>query len=143
MSRSFNAAKVMAFLTDSLETTLGYVHLLGASTVWPPATKFDFLEKSSIFIENTMWHFIYWEPIGGLSSSSRILNATFTALISFCIAINHRSFQFSLSKAKASSTVLRTLIPNYCIILWHLLLTAAMILSLFKKWVVHQENTAS
>ena len=103
-----------------------------------------FLEKSSILIENTMWHFMYWEPIGGLSSSSRILNATFAALISFYIAFLQRSFPFSLSKVKASSTVLGTLIPNLCVILWYLLLTAAMILCLFfKTWVVHQENEVS
>ena len=73
-SRSFNAAKVRAILTDSLETTLANVKLLGASTKWPPATRCAFLEKSSILTENTMWHFMYWEPIGGLSTSSRILN---------------------------------------------------------------------
>ena len=87
---------------------------------------------------------MYWEPIGGLSSTSRILNATFAALISFCIAFHQRSFPFSLSKAKASSTVLGTLIPNSCFILCYLLLTAAMILCLFfKTWVVHQENAGS
>ena len=36
----------------------------------------------------------------------------FTVLISFCIAIHQRSFPFSLSKVKASSTVLGTLIPK-------------------------------
>ena len=88
---------------------------------------------------------MYWEPIGGLSSSSsRILNATFTALISFCIAFHQRSFPSSLSKAKACSTVLGALIPNLCVILWYLLLTAAMILCLFfRTWVVHQENACS
>ena len=53
-SRSFNAAKVRAILTDSLETMLAYVELLGASTTWPPATRHAFQEKSSILIENTM-----------------------------------------------------------------------------------------
>ena len=89
--------------------------------------------ESSILIENTMWYFMYWEPIGGLSSSSRILNATFTAIISFCIAFHQRSFKFSLAKAKASSTVMGTLIPNLCVILWYLLLTAVMILCLFLR----------
>ena len=84
---------------------------------------------------------MYWESIGGLSSSSRILNATFTTLISFCIAFHHRSFPFFLSKAKASSTGLGTFIPNLCVILWYLFLTATMILHhFFKTWVVHQEN---
>ena len=78
------------------------------------------------------------------SSSARILNATFTVLISFCIAFNQRSFTFSLSTAKASSTVLCTLIPNLCVFLWYLLLTAARILShFFKTWVVHPENACS
>ena len=87
---------------------------------------------------------MFLEPIGGLSSSSRILNATFTTLISFCIALYHRPFPFSLSKIKASSTVLGTLVPNSFVILWYLLLTAAMILCLFFKiWVVHQENAGS
>ena len=95
------------------------------------------LEKSSILIGNT-------KSIGGLSLSSRILNATFTALISFCIAFHQRSFPFSLSKANASSTVLSTLIPNLCVILWYLLLTAAMSLCLFfKTSVVHHENAGS
>ena len=121
-SRSFNAAKVRAILTDSLETTLTYVKLL---------TWFAFQETSSILIENTMWHFIYWKPIGGVSSSSRILNATFTELNSFCIAFHHRSFPFSLSNVTASSTVLGTLIPNLCVNLWYILLTAAVIHCLF------------
>ena len=134
----------MAILTDSLETALAKVRLLGASTIRPPATRCAFLEKSSILIENTMWHFMYWEPTGGLSSLSRTLNATFTALLSFCIAFHQRSFPFSLSKVKASSTVLGTLIPNLCVILWYLLLTAAIILCLlFKTWGVHQEKAGS
>ena len=41
-SRSFNAAKVRAILTDSLETMLAYVKLLGASNKWPPATRHAF-----------------------------------------------------------------------------------------------------
>ena len=62
----------------------------------------------------------------------------------FCIAFHQRSFPFSLSNARASSTVLGTLIPNLCVSLWYLLLTAAMILCLFfKTWVVHQENAGS
>ena len=74
----------------------------------------------------------------------RILNATFTVLISFCIAFHQRSFPFSLSKAKAFYTVLGNLIPNLCVTLWYLLLTAAMILCLFfNTWVVHQENAVS
>ena len=77
---------------------------------------------------------MYWEPIGGLSSSPRILNATFTELIRFCIAFLHRLFLFTLSKAKAASTVLGTLIPNLYIILRYLLLTAAMILCLFLRY---------
>ena len=143
-SRTFSAAKVRAILTDFLENTLSKVKLLGASTIWPPSTRYAFLEKSSILIENTMWHLMYWGPIGSLSSSSRILNATFTALVSFCIAFHQRLFPFSLSKVKAFSTLLGTLIPNLCVILWYLLLTAAMILCIiFKTWVVHQENTGS
>ena len=68
-SRSFNTAKVRAILTDSLETMLAYVNLIGASTMWPHPTRCAFLERSSILIENTMLHFIYWEPIDGLTSS--------------------------------------------------------------------------
>ena len=132
-SRSFNEAPVMAILTDSVETMLVYVKLLWASTIWPPATGHAFLVKFSILIEKTMWHFLFWEPIGGLSSSSRILDATFTTLISFCIALYHRPFPFSLSNIKASSTVLGTLVPNFCVILGYLLLTAAMILCLYSR----------
>ena len=51
---SFNAGKARALLTDSLQTMVAYVKLLGASTMWPPATRCAFLEKSSILIENTM-----------------------------------------------------------------------------------------
>ena len=67
-SRSFNEAQVMAMLTDSLETMAAYVKLLAASTIWPPATGHAFLGKFSILIEKTMWHFMFWGPIGGLSS---------------------------------------------------------------------------
>ena len=53
-SRSFNAAKVRAILTDLLYTTLANVRLLGASTIWPPAIRHVLLEKSSMLMENTM-----------------------------------------------------------------------------------------
>ena len=43
-SRSFNAPKVRAIQTDSLETTLANVKLLEASTIWPTATRHAFLE---------------------------------------------------------------------------------------------------
>ena len=108
-----------------------YIKLLGGPPIWPPGTRDAFLEKFSIFFEKTMWHFMSWKPIGSLSSSSKILNATFTALISFCIALHHRTFPISLSKIKVSSTAFGTLVPNLCVILWYLSLTAAMILCLF------------
>ena len=102
ISRSFNAAKVRVIPTDSLETTLAYINLLGTSTIWPPATRHAFLEKFSILIENIMSHFMYWEPTGGLLSSSRILNATFTALIFFVLPSTIVHSHFHCAKPRLS-----------------------------------------
>ena len=88
----------------------------------------------TLHVLGTNWSFIIIKDLE--------CNSNCTHLLLYCF--HHRSFPFSLSKVRASSTVFGMLIPNLCVILWYFLLTAAMILCLvFKTWAVHQENAGS
>ena len=73
-----------------------------------------------------------------------ILNATFTALIFFCIGFHQRSFPFFLVQSQGFLHSLGHLDPKLVCHLMVSFLTPAMILCLFfRTWVVHQENAGS
>ena len=107
------AVAINSIQTDSLETTVAHVIIDGSLVMWPPTTSWALCLKPSILISNTMWHCTKWHPMGALSQSGSILNATLTFFTSFLVLQCQKVLLFLASRASAFSTVWGSSILNF------------------------------
>ena len=143
-SRSFRVANDSAMRTLSLYTILAEVMAVGTPVFCYPAKYLDFLVKFSILKSKMIFPGSFWYLGGRLSFSYKTLNALRTTLMYLMIEYFHSTSQIFLSVSRASLVVLGILIPNFCFLFMYLVLTLAIIISLFlRKYGAYQKNAGT